>query len=43
MKYVPAHSHGNILSFDGSLDGFDKTMRQMTQLRAGNGAGKSHS
>jgi regulator of protease activity HflC (stomatin/prohibitin superfamily) len=32
MKYVVAHSHGNVLSFDGSMDGFDRTMRQMTQL-----------
>jgi regulator of protease activity HflC (stomatin/prohibitin superfamily) len=35
MKYVAAHSHGNVLSFDGSMDGFEKTMRQMTQLRQG--------
>lgn len=32
MKFVAAHSHGNILSFDGSMEGFDKTMRQMNQL-----------
>jgi regulator of protease activity HflC (stomatin/prohibitin superfamily) len=32
MKHVASASHGNILSFDGSLDGFDKTMRQMNQL-----------
>jgi len=32
MKFVVAHSHGNILSFDGSMDGFDKTMRQMNRL-----------
>ena len=43
MKYVSAHSHGNILSFDGSMEGFEKTMRQMTQLRGNNGAPKSHS
>ena len=35
MKLVAAHSHGNILSFDGSLEGFDKTMRQMSQLSKG--------
>jgi regulator of protease activity HflC (stomatin/prohibitin superfamily) len=35
MKSVAAHSRGNILSFDGSMDGFDKTMRQMSQLRKG--------
>ncbi|NOT83821.1 MAG: SPFH domain-containing protein [Methylococcaceae bacterium] len=29
MKNVAAHSHGNILSFDGSNDGFDKTFKQM--------------
>jgi regulator of protease activity HflC (stomatin/prohibitin superfamily) len=32
MKFVASHSHGNILSFDGSMEGFEKTMRQMTQL-----------
>lgn len=32
MKSVASHSHGNILSFDGSMQGFDKTMRQMSQL-----------
>lgn len=32
MKFVVSHSHGNILSFDGSMQGFDKTMRQMNQL-----------
>lgn len=32
MKLVAARSHGNILSFDGSMEGFDKTMRQMKQL-----------
>lgn len=32
MRYVSSHSHGNILSFDGSLDGFDKTLKQMTLL-----------
>jgi hypothetical protein len=29
MKNVAAHSHGNILSFDGFTDGFDKTFKQM--------------
>jgi regulator of protease activity HflC (stomatin/prohibitin superfamily) len=41
MKHVASHSHGNILSFDGSVEGFDKTMRQMSQLGRtprGNGA-----
>jgi regulator of protease activity HflC (stomatin/prohibitin superfamily) len=42
MKYVVSNSHGNILSFDGSMEGFEKTMRQMVQLRSGNGAGNSH-
>lgn len=32
MKFVVSHSHGNILSFDGSMDGFEKTMRQMNRL-----------
>lgn len=32
MKLVAAQSHGNILSFDGSMEGFNKTMRQMNQL-----------
>lgn len=32
MKYVVSHSHGNVLSFDGSMEGFDKTMRQMNRL-----------
>ena len=32
MKLVATKSHGNIISFDGSLEGFDKTMRQMNQL-----------
>lgn len=41
MKYLASHSHGNILSFDGSMEGFDKTMRQMNQL--GNGAATSNS
>jgi regulator of protease activity HflC (stomatin/prohibitin superfamily) len=41
MKLVAAQSHGNILSFDGSMEGFDKTMRQMNQLN--NGAANSNS
>lgn len=32
MKFVAAHSHGNILSFDGSLDGFDKTIKQLSLM-----------
>ena len=32
MKHVAAQSHGNILSFDGSMDGFERTMRQMSLL-----------
>jgi regulator of protease activity HflC (stomatin/prohibitin superfamily) len=32
MKNVAAHSHGNLLSFDGSMDGFEKTLRQMSLL-----------
>jgi regulator of protease activity HflC (stomatin/prohibitin superfamily) len=45
MKYVSSHSHGNILSFDGSIEGFDKTLRQMTALGIGgqaNGNGHAH-
>jgi regulator of protease activity HflC (stomatin/prohibitin superfamily) len=42
MKHIVAHSQGNILSFDGSMEGFEKTMRQMTQLRSGNGVVHSH-
>ena len=44
MKNIAAHSRGNILSFDGSVDGFEKTMKQMSLLsspRGGNGA-KAH-
>lgn len=32
MKHVASHSHGNILSFDGSNEGFERTMKQMTTL-----------
>lgn len=35
MKFVAAHSHGNIISLDGSMEGFEKTMRQMTQIQNG--------
>lgn len=40
MKNVAARSHGNILSFDGSMQGFDRTLRQMTAL--GRGAAGAH-
>lgn len=29
MKNVAANSHGNIISFDGSMDGFEKNLKQM--------------
>jgi regulator of protease activity HflC (stomatin/prohibitin superfamily) len=32
MKGVAASSHGNILSFDGSMEGFERTLKQMTVL-----------
>lgn len=32
MKQVVASSHGNVISFDGSMEGFGKTMLQMNQL-----------
>lgn len=32
MKNVAAHSHGNIISFDGSMDGFDKNLKQMQMV-----------
>lgn len=35
MKHVASHSHGNILSFDGSVDGFEKTLKQMTLMGSG--------
>lgn len=35
MKYVASHGHGNLMSFDGSMSGFERTMRQMTTLRNG--------
>lgn len=43
MKFVAAHGNGNLLSFDGSMDGFQKTMRQMTRLRSGFAANGSAS
>jgi regulator of protease activity HflC (stomatin/prohibitin superfamily) len=42
MKNVAAHSHGNILSFDGSNDGFEKTLKQLSLLGAGPGAAGSN-
>ncbi|MBI3336131.1 SPFH domain-containing protein [Candidatus Peregrinibacteria bacterium] len=39
MKFIASHSHGNILSLDGSNDGFEKTLKQMSLLSGGNGAG----
>lgn len=35
MKHVASHSQGNILSFDGSIEGFEKTMKQMSLLGSG--------
>lgn len=32
MKFVAEHSQGNILSFDGSMEGFEKTVKQMALL-----------
>lgn len=45
MKHISAHSQGNILSFDGSNDGFDKTFKQMQLLSAKreNGTKNQHS
>lgn len=40
MKHVSSHSHGNILSFDGSMDGFDKTLRQMSLLGKSDGSAR---
>lgn len=37
MKHVASHSHGNILSFDGSMDGFDKTLKQVSLLGGAGG------
>lgn len=42
MKHVASASHGNILSFDGSMEGFEKTMKQMTALGRTNGAPTVH-
>ncbi|MFI5203044.1 MAG: SPFH domain-containing protein [Flavobacteriales bacterium] len=33
MKHIASHSHGNILSFDGSNEGFGKTMKQMKLIK----------
>jgi regulator of protease activity HflC (stomatin/prohibitin superfamily) len=41
MKFVSSHSHGNILSFDGSMEGFEKTMRQMTALGKNGASGEA--
>jgi regulator of protease activity HflC (stomatin/prohibitin superfamily) len=43
MKHISSSSHGNILSFDGSNDGFEKTFKQMQLLssRKENGVAKS--
>lgn len=38
MKHVASHSHGNILSFDGSMDGFEKTLKQLSLLGGRGGA-----
>lgn len=35
MKHISEHSNGNILSFDGSNDGFEKTFKQMQLLNNG--------
>ena len=35
MKDVASHCHGNILSFDGSNDGFEKTLKQMQLVAEG--------
>jgi regulator of protease activity HflC (stomatin/prohibitin superfamily) len=40
MKFVAAHGRGNLMSFDGSMEGFDKTLKQMSVLGRGtNGVG----
>jgi len=36
MKHIASHSHGNILSFDGSNEGFEKTLRQMKLMKTEN-------
>jgi hypothetical protein len=43
MKHISSHSHGNILSFDGSNDGFEKTFKQMQMfsIQKQNGIAKS--
>ena len=35
MKHISEHSKGNILSFDGSNDGFEKTLKQMQLVAKG--------
>jgi regulator of protease activity HflC (stomatin/prohibitin superfamily) len=35
MKHIAEHSKGNILSFDGSNEGFDKTLKQMQLVSKG--------
>lgn len=51
MKYIASHSHGNILSFDGSMDGFEKTLKQMAlvpkivtreDVRVASAGGRTH-
>lgn len=42
MKFVSSHGHGNLMSFDGSMEGFERTMRQMTQLSRGRQAELAH-
>lgn len=32
MKHVASHGQGNLITFDGSLEGFEKTLVQMTAL-----------
>ena len=40
MKHISEHSKGNILSFDGSNEGFDRTLKQMQGMK---NLGKSQS
>jgi regulator of protease activity HflC (stomatin/prohibitin superfamily) len=45
MRLVASASHGNILSFDGSMDGFEKTLKQMSLLgraKPSNGVDLAH-
>jgi regulator of protease activity HflC (stomatin/prohibitin superfamily) len=32
MKFVASHGQGNIVSFDGSMEGFERTLKQMAVL-----------